>query len=185
MLGLLGNMMFGGAKAGDFPLAHAGRRDTYAATMHSSAHTASRIILATPRAIFRAFLDPEALANWRPPAGMSAKIVDFDPRSGGGYRISLTYDEPGAARGKSDAATDVVNVRFVELDPESRIVEAIAFESDDPVFGGSMTLTTTLTVVNGGTKVSFVAENVPPGINEEDHRRGMESSLKNLASLLE
>lgn len=153
--------------------------------MHISTHTASRVILATPRAIFRAFLDPEVLVNWRPPDGMKAEITSFDPRFGGGYRMVLAYDDPEVTSGKSGDGTDVVTSRFVEFEPEAQIVEVITFESDDRAFGGTMMLTTTLTKVNGGTKVSFVAENVPAGISEEDHCRGMEASLKNLANLLE
>ncbi|CAN5811657.1 hypothetical protein BH11PSE6_BH11PSE6_09720 [soil metagenome] len=153
--------------------------------MTHSAHTASRIILATPHAIFRTFVDPEALVNWRAPSGMTAEVRAFDPRPGGGYRMILTYDDPSCAPGKTDAATDVVSARFLELDPDTRIVEQISFESGDPAFAGSMTLTTTLAAVNGGTKITFVAENVPGGISEADHRMGMESALKNLANLLE
>ncbi len=148
-------------------------------------HTASRIILAPPRAVFRAFVDPEALVNWLPPAGMTAELQDFDPRPGGGYRMILTYDDPGAGSAKSTATADCVTVRFVELDPDARIVEAVDFESTDPAFGGTMTLIITMAAVTGGTKVTFAAENVPAGISEGDHRSGMESSLKNLANLLD
>lgn len=42
-----------------------------------------------------------------------------------------------------------------------------------------------LLTVADGTKVTFSATNVPPGISESDHRKGMEASLKNLAMLLE
>lgn len=153
--------------------------------MTSISHTASRTILATPRAIFRAFTDPEALANWRAPAGMSAEVQSFDPRQGGGYRMVLRYKDSTGATGKTSSVTDVVKARFLEIEPEKRIVEAIIFESDNPIFAGTMTLTTTMVAVNGGTKVCFVAEDVPEGISEEEHRRGMESSLKNLANLLE
>jgi hypothetical protein len=48
-----------------------------------------------------------------------------------------------------------------------------------------MTITTRLTPVRDGTKVTFTAENVPAGISEADHKAGMESTLKNLANLLE
>lgn len=153
--------------------------------MSTVTHTASRIILAPPRAVFRAFIDPEALVNWLPPAGMTAELQNFDPRPGGGYHMILTYRDPDAGRGKSTAATDRVTVRFVELDPDARIVETVDFESDEPAFGGTMTLTITLAAVTGGTKITFVAENVPAGISEQDHRSGMESSLKNLANLLD
>ena len=39
--------------------------------------------------------------------------------------------------------------------------------------------------VAGGTKVTFLAVDVPSGISEGDHVAGMESALKKLANLLE
>lgn len=147
--------------------------------------SASRTILATPRAIFRAFLDPEVIGKWRPPAGMYAEIYHFDPREKGGYRMAFVYESPGHAAGKSESDRDVFTARFVELVPDARIVEDVEFISADPTFGGTMRLTTQLVPVSDGTKVTFSAENVPPGISPSDHRKGMESSLKNLAMLLE
>lgn len=151
----------------------------------SATHSAARTILASPRAIYRAFLDPETVMSWRPPKGMAAKIFHFDPRPGGGYRMAFIYDDAEDGEGKSSADADIFEGRFVELIPEEKIVEAVTFESEDPAFGGTMTITTRLTPVRDGTKVTFVAENVPPGISEADHKIGMESTLKNLANLLE
>jgi uncharacterized protein YndB with AHSA1/START domain len=151
----------------------------------SQIHVATRTILATPRAIYRAFLDPETIPSWRPPSGMTAKIFRFDPAPGGGYRMAFVYEDVAAGPGKSSADADIVEGRFVELLPEEKIVEAVRFESDDPAVAGTMTITTTLTPVRDGTKVTFTAENVPSGINEADHRAGMESTLRNLANLLE
>jgi uncharacterized protein YndB with AHSA1/START domain len=151
----------------------------------SRTHNASRVLLAAPRAIFRAFLDAEAVASWRPPRGMTARIVAFDPRVGGGYRMAFVYPEAEHGQGKSSADADICEGRFIELLPDAKIIEAVRFESEDPAFAGTMTVTTTLTPVTGGTKVSFCAENVPAGISEAEHRAGMESTLKNLANLLE
>lgn len=152
--------------------------------MTKETQAVSRIILATPRAIFRAHMDPEVLVKWRAPAGMQARLTEFVARPGEGYRMELRYLD-GSGRGKTTPDTDVVRVRFVELHPEERIVEAVEFEGYDLANGGTMTITTLLTPVTGGTKVSVTAEDVPPGISEADHRKGMESSLKNLALLLE
>ena len=152
--------------------------------MTNEIHSASRIILATPRAIFRAHVDPEVLVKWRAPAGMSARLTEFDARPGGGYRMELRYMD-GAGRGKSTADSDIVRVRFVDLIPDDLIVEAAEFESDDPANTGVMTITTRLTPVSGGTKVVVTAEDVPVSISVGDHRKGMESSLRNLALLLE
>ena len=152
--------------------------------MTDEIHSASRIILATPRAIFRAHVDPEVLVKWRAPAGMSARLTEFDARQGGGYRMELRYMD-GAGRGKSTPDSDIVRVRFVELAPDDLIVEAAEFEGDDPVYAGVMTIMTRLTPVSGGTKVVVSAEDVPASISAADHRQGMESSLRNLALLLE
>jgi uncharacterized protein YndB with AHSA1/START domain len=151
----------------------------------SRTHIASRVILASTRAIFRAFLDAEAVSSWRPPKGMTAEIFAFDPRVGGGYRMAFIYPETEHGRGKSRPDADIFEGRFIELLPDAQIVEAVSFETADPAFAGTMTVTTTLTPVAGGTKVAFRAENVPAGISEADHRAGMESTLKNLANLLE
>lgn len=148
-------------------------------------HTASRTIIASPRAIFRAFLDAEAVASWRAPKGMTAKILAFDPRVGGGYRMALVYSETDHSRGKRTTDTDIVVARFIELIPNEKIVEAVEFESDDPALVGTMTMTAVFTPIANGTKVTFTAETVPTGISDVDHRTGMDSSLKNLANLVE
>ena len=153
--------------------------------MTAQTHSASRTILATPRAIFRAFVDPEVVPKWRAPANMEARLLSFDPRVGGGYRMELVYRHPANGDPKSTGTSDIVEASFVELFPDEKIVETAQFESDDPRFTGTMTLTTTMKPVAGGTKVTFVAENVPSGISEADHVMGMESTLKSLANLLE
>ncbi|WP_165324933.1 SRPBCC domain-containing protein [Rhizorhabdus phycosphaerae] len=153
--------------------------------MTAQTHSASRTILATPRAIFRAFVDPEVVPKWRAPANMEARLLSFDPRVGGGYRMELIYRDPATSDPKSTETSDIVEARFVELFPDEKIVESARFESDDPRFAGTMTLTTMMKPVTGGTKVTFLAENVPSGISEADHVMGMESALKSLANLLE
>ncbi len=148
--------------------------------------SASRVIVASPRTIYQAFLDPEAVASWRPPEGMKAQIYAFDPREGGTFRMSFAYtDTDHAVRGKTSAHADVFQGRFLELVPGERIVELIEFESDDPAFAGTMTVTTTLAAVSGGTEVTILCENVPTGIRPSDHQMGLTSTLKNLAAFTE
>ena len=149
-------------------------------------HTGSRVIKAAPHAIYRAFLEPAAVAAWRPPKGMSAKVFAFEPRAGGGYRMAFIYDDGGKTnRGKSAKDADVFEARFAELVPDARIVEVVRFQSDDPDFAGEMTLTTTLHAMPQGTEVTVLAENVPRGITAEDHAAGIASSLANLARYVE
>jgi uncharacterized protein YndB with AHSA1/START domain len=148
--------------------------------------TASRIINAPRRTIYRAFLDPEAVVAWLPPDGMMGRIDEFDARDGGSYRMSLSYVEPDhAVRGKTSEHTDTVRGRFVELVPDERIVQQAEFESEDPAFAGSMTIIWTLADVAEGTEVTVRCENAPEGIQPRDHEAGFRSTLQNLAAFTE
>ncbi|MDK4702295.1 MULTISPECIES: SRPBCC family protein [unclassified Rhizobium] len=148
--------------------------------------TASRIIRSTPHAVFKAFLDPEALASWLPPKGMTCRIHVFEPHKGGSYRMALSYDAPDhSTPGKSSEHADIVSGRFIEIVADERIVQAVDFESDDAAFGGTMTITWSLEEVPTGTRVTVICQNVPCGISREDHDEGLKSTLGNLANHLE
>ncbi len=146
--------------------------------------TASKVVKAPLSRVFEALIDPEALADWLPPSGMTGRFEHFDGRPGGSYRMILTYADPPAHGGKSDADSDVVKGRFVEIEPDDRVVQSIEFHSADVTFGGAMTMTWTVTRVDGGTLVDLRADDVPLGISAADHAEGMNSSLDNLAAHL-
>jgi uncharacterized protein YndB with AHSA1/START domain len=146
----------------------------------------SRVIKASPQSIYQAFLDPKAVASWRPPQGMTARVHSFDSREGEGYRMSFDYLEADhTVRGKTAEHSDTFRGRFVKLVPNRRIVEEVEFESDEPAFAGTMTLTTILTTVSDGTEVTILCENAPGGIRPSDHELGIRSSLANLAAFTE
>jgi uncharacterized protein YndB with AHSA1/START domain len=146
--------------------------------------TGSRLIKASAETIYRALVDPEAVASWRPPQGMRAEILAFEPLEGGTFRMAFIYEDAGS-HGKTSDNADVFEGRFVELVPDRRVVEVIEFESDDPAFAGAMRIVTTLEPVAGDTRVTVSCEDVPPGISEDDHREGIASSLANLAAFTE
>ncbi len=146
--------------------------------------TASRVVDAPPDTVFAALVDAEALLAWLPPAGMTGRFERFDARVGGSYRMVLTYADPQGAPGKATADSDVVEGRFVEIAPGRRVVQAVDFESDDPAYTGTMTMTWEVTPAGGGTRVDIRAEDVPDGISAEDHAAGLTSSLDNLAAYL-
>ena len=146
--------------------------------------TASRGIAAPPERVYAAFVDPDALVAWLPPTGMSARFERFDARPDGSYRMVLTYQDASNARGKATADSDVVEVRFVDLVPGVRVVQAVDFVSDDPRNAGTMTMTWEVASIEAGTRVEFRADNVPEGISAEDHAAGLNSSLANLATYL-
>lgn len=149
-------------------------------------HRASRVIAASPEEIFQAFQSAEAIASWRPPAGMTCRIHVFEPRQDGNFRMEFGYGEPDHdVPGKTSAHADVFHGRFLEWVVNERIVESVEFETRDPAFAGVMTITTALKAVPEGTLVTILCENVPLGIGAADHDAGMTSSLENLAAFTE
>lgn len=98
--------------------------------------------------------------------------------------MAFEYDDTTIS-GKTSANVDIFTGQFLELIPAKKVVEKVNFESDKPEFAGAMTITTKLDRVPEGTKVTFIAEDVPEGVTPEDHHEGMMSSLNNLAVFTE
>ena len=138
-----------------------------------------------PRAsVYRALLDANAVATWMVPTGMTSDVHAFEPREGGAFRISLTYDAPTAA-GKTSAHTDTYHGRFVTLVADEQVVEVVEFETADPAMRGEMTITITLADAGGGTEIVAVHDQLPPGLSAADNEIGWRSSLSKLAALVE
>jgi len=147
--------------------------------------TVSRVINVPPEAVYRAYLDRDAVATWLPPGSMTAIVHAFDGREGGAFSMSLVYPEDDrSARGKSSERTDTFQGRFAKLIPNEKIVWVTQFESDDPSLAGEMIVRTVLAPAGNGTKVTVVCENIPPGIRLEDNEAGCRSTLAKLAAFL-
>ena len=96
---------------------------------------ASRTVKVAPDRVYAALIDPDALSEWLPPAGMRAEFERFDARPAGGYRMVLTYLGSDGSPGKSTADSDVVEARYVELSspdgvPGSRIDNVLRLRRD-------------------------------------------------------
>jgi uncharacterized protein YndB with AHSA1/START domain len=145
----------------------------------------SRHVAAPPAAVYRALLDPAAVARWKVPEGMSCEVHEFDAREGGTLRVWLTYDEPGP-QGKTTAHTDTYLGRFVRLEPDELVVEVDVFETAHPALQGEMTSTIRLAAADdGGTEVTAVHEGVPDGVAPADNELGWRTALDRLAALVE
>ena len=141
--------------------------------------------LKAPRArVYRALLDPDAIARWRVPDGMRSEVHEFDAREGGKLRVSLTYDAP-TGTGKTAPHTDTYHGRFVTLVPNEKVVEVDEFESDDSAVRGEMTITITLADADGGTELTAVHEGLPASVSARDNETGWRMSLAKLAALVE
>jgi len=138
-----------------------------------------------PRAlVYRALIDARAVATWKVPTGMTSHVHEFDPREGGSFRISLTYDAPTGI-GKTTAHTDTYHGRFAKLVPDEQVVEVVEFETTDPAMQGEMTITTTLTDADGGTEILAVHDGLPRGVSPADNELGWRMSLAKLAAFVD
>lgn len=143
----------------------------------------NRHVNAPRQRVYEALVDPQAVAAWMVPDGMTSHVHEFDAREGGHFRISLTY--LGEARGKTDGRTDTYHGHFVRLVPDRQVVQMMSFETDDPAMKGEMTVRFTLADAAGGTDVMGEHLNVPTGIAPEDNETGWRMALDKLARLVE
>jgi uncharacterized protein YndB with AHSA1/START domain len=134
-----------------------------------------RVLRTTPERVYRAFLDPDAMAKWLPPNGFTGKVHHMDARVGGTYKMSFT----NFTSGKSDS----FGGEYLELVPNERIRHTDRF--DDPNLPGVMQVTVTLKKVLVGTEVTIVQEGLPDVIPPEACVLGWQESLTLLAKLVE
>lgn len=130
-------------------------------------HLIQRLV-APPSRVYRALTDARDAVIWMVPAGMRSQVHEFEPRIGGAFRISLTYEAP-TATGKTSAHTDTYHGRFIDLVPNERVVQVMEFETADASMRGEMTVTFMLGEADHGTDMVAVHENVPPGVSPADN----------------
>ena len=134
-----------------------------------------RVLRAKPEGVYRAFLDPDAMAKWLPPHGFTGKVHHLDARVGGTYKMSFTNFTSGKSHSFGGA--------YLELVPNEKIRHTDQF--DDPNLPGEMQVTVTLKPVSVGTDVTIVQEGVPDVIPAEACYLGWQESLTLLAKLVE
>ena len=134
-----------------------------------------RVLRAPAERIYRAFLDPDAMAKWLPPHGFTGKVHQMDARVGGSYRMSFT----NFGTGKSHAFGGT----YLELIPGEKIRYNDRFE--DPNMPGEMQATISFRPVACGTEVAITQEGIPPMIPVEFCYLGWQESLTLLAHLVE
>ena len=134
-----------------------------------------RVLRSDAERLYRAFLDPEAMAKWLPPYGFTCKVHHMDAKVGGTYKMSFTNF--GTGQGHSFGG------EYLELVPGERIRYTDRF--DDPNLSGQMQTTVTFEKVSCGTAVSVVQEGLPEAIPVEMCYLGWQESLAQLANLVE
>src|SRR3954465_10553933 len=82
-----------------------------------------RVLRAKAERVYRAFLDPDAMAKWLPPYGFTCKVHHMDARVGGTYTMSFTNFSTG--NGHSFGG------QYLELVPSERIRYTDKFDNPD------------------------------------------------------
>lgn len=134
-----------------------------------------RVFSAKPEKVYRAFVDPAAMAKWLPPAGFTCTVAHMDATVGGTFRMSFTNFTTGNAHGFGG--------EYLELEPGKRIRYTDRF--DDPNLPGLIEVTVDLAAVSVGTEVKIRQTGIPPQIPVEACYLGWQQSLRQLAELVE
>ena len=134
-----------------------------------------RVLRATPDRVYRAFIDPDAMAKWLPPHGFTGKVHSMDARVGGGYKMSFKNFTTGDSHSFGG--------KFLELVPGERLRYTDQF--DDPNLPGEMVTTVTIKKVSVGVELNVVQEGIPAMIPAEQCYLGWQESLTLLERLVE
>ena len=134
-----------------------------------------RMLRATPERVYRAFIDPDAMAKWLPPHGFTGKVHHMDAVVGGTYRMSFTNFGTGTSH--------AFGGRFLELKPHEILRYDDQFE--DPNLPGTMITSVTLREMSCGTEMHVTQEGIPAAIPVEACYLGWQESLALLALLVE
>lgn len=134
-----------------------------------------RVIRSTPERVYRAFVDPQAMAKWLPPHGFTGEVHHMDAKVGGSYRMSFTNFTTGHAHSFGG--------QYLELVPHERLRYNATFE--DPSLPGTMQTTVTLRPVSVGVELQVVQEGIPEAIPLEGCYLGWQQSLQLLVQLVE
>ena len=134
-----------------------------------------RVLRAPPERVYRAFLDPDAMAKWLPPHGFTGKVHQMDARTGGRFHMSFTNFTTGQVHSFGG--------EYLELVPHERLRYTDRF--DDPALPGEMHVSVSLRRVACGTELTVVQEGIPEMIPLEACYLGWQESLVLLAQLVE
>ncbi len=134
-----------------------------------------RVFTSKPERVYKAFIDPDAMAKWLPPNGFTGKVHSMDAKVGGSYKMSFTNFSNGQSHSFGGD--------FVEMVPNERLVYTDKF--DDPNMPGEMRTTVDIKQVSVGVEINIVQEGIPDMIPVEACYLGWQESLALLKLLVE
>jgi uncharacterized protein YndB with AHSA1/START domain len=133
-----------------------------------------RVLATKPEKVYRAFLDPAALAKWLPPNGFTCTVAHFEAKVGSTFRMAFTNFSTGNSHSFGG--------EYLELKPNSLIRYTDRF--DDPNLPGTMNVTVEIKAVSVGTEVHIEQAGIPAAIPTEACYLGWQESLMQLSALV-
>lgn len=134
-----------------------------------------RVLTTSPDKVYRAFIEPDAIASWLPPYGFLCTVHHLDAKVGGTHRMSFRNFTTGGSH--SFGGT------YLELIPGEKLVYTDKFE--DPNMPGEMKVTVTLKAVSMGTELTIVQEGIPDMIPVDGCNVGWQECLEKMAKLVQ
>lgn len=134
----------------------------------------TRRFKAPPGAVFRAWTDPKALAQWMGPPGVSTRDVRIDLRVGGGYSLVMDGSEGGVYP---------LSGTYREIAPPSRLVFTFVW-GHGVLDGVEMLVSLDFAEDKGGTLLTLVQERIPTETARERHTEGWQGSFDRLETYL-
>ena len=134
-----------------------------------------RVLRATPERVYRAFVEPDAMAKWLPPYGFTCQVHHMESKVGGTFKMSF--------RNFTSGNSHSFGGEYLELVPFAKIRYTDRF--DDPNLPGQMEVTVSLRQVSCCTEINIVQAGIPEAIPEEMCYLGWQESLAQLAKLVE
>jgi len=134
-----------------------------------------RVLRAAPDKVYRAFVEPVAMAKWIPPYGFSCTVHHMDVRVGGTFRMTFHNFSTGGA--------DSFGGDYLEVVPGERLRYTDRF--DNPQLPGTLQVLVTFKAVVCGTDLEITQGGIPEAIPLEMCYLGWQESLAQLATLVE
>lgn len=133
-----------------------------------------RIFATSPDRLYRAFLEPDAIASWLPPNGYLCSVHALEPKVGGAHRMSF--------RNFASGQVHSFGGEYLELVPSQRLVYTDRF--DDPGLPGEIRVVVSLKAVSCGTELTIEQGGIPDAIPPESCYLGWQDSLAKLERLV-
>ncbi len=134
-----------------------------------------RVLKTKPEKVYRAFLEPAAMAKWLPPHGFTCTVHHMDAKVGGTFRMSFSNFSTGNGHSFGGEYQTLIPGEFIQYTDKF----------DDPNLPGEMVVEITLKAVVCGTDISIEQSGIPEMIPVEMCYLGWQESLAQLANLVE